>query len=153
PVVTRRARRHVALALLALGLAACGKKGPPVAPELRLPVPPTGLQALVEEESILVNWTNPGRRIDGSSLKDLAEVKLFRHEDSEEGPLKPAMLSGRRIAGYEQLAAIRIDAPAPATISGTSAQWVDRQGLVLGHRYVYVLTALDAQGRSSPPSE
>jgi predicted small lipoprotein YifL len=151
--VTRRASRRVALALLALAVAACGKKGPPVAPELRLPVPPTGLQASVDEDAIVVSWTNPTRRIDGTSLKDLAEVKLFRHEDDGEGPLKPAMLSGKRIAGYDQLAAIRLDAPAPATISGTSARWVDRQGLILGHRYVYVLTALDAQGRSSPPSE
>jgi hypothetical protein len=124
-----------------------------VAPELRLPVPPVGLQASVDEDSILVSWTNPGRRVDGAPLKDLAEVRLFRHEDSGEGPIKPAMLSGGRIVGYEQLAAIRIAGPAPATIRGTSAQWVDRRGLELGHRYVYVLTAIDAQGRSSSPSE
>jgi predicted small lipoprotein YifL len=141
------------LALLAFALTACGKKGPPIAPELRLPVPPAGVQATIDEGSVLVSWTNPERRLDGSRLKDLTEVKLYRHEDSGDGPLKPAMLSGRRIVGYEQIAAIRVDAPAPATVVGTRMQWVDRQGLVPEHRYVYVLTAIDAQGRSSPPSE
>jgi predicted small lipoprotein YifL len=146
-------RRVLLLALLALALAACGKKGPPVAPELRLPVPPTGLQASIDEDAILVGWTNPGSRLDGSRLKDLAEVKLYRREDSDDGPLKPAMLSRGRVVGYDQIAVIRLDAPAPATVVGTSVRWVDRQGLLPGHRYTYVLTAIDAQGRSSPPSE
>jgi predicted small lipoprotein YifL len=151
--VSRRARRRVVLVLLGFALAACGKKGPPVAPERRLPVPPAGIQTSIDEDSILVTWSNPERRIDGSRLKGLVEVKLFRHEDSADGPLKPAMLSGGRVVGYEQIAAIRVDAPAPATIVGTRMQWVDRQRLVPEHRYVYVLTAIDAQGRSSPPSE
>ena len=151
--MTLRARRRLVLALLGLAVAACGKKGPPVAPELRLPVPPVGIQVSIDEDSILVSWTNPERRLDASRLKDLMEVKLYRREESADGPLKPAMLSGGRVVGYEQIAAIRADAPAPATIVGTRMQWVDRQGLVLDHRYVYVLTAIDAQGRSSPPSE
>jgi predicted small lipoprotein YifL len=147
-------QRHIVVfALLGLTLGACGKKGPPVAPELRLPVPPTGLQASIDETSILVSWTNPGSRLDGSRLKDLEEVKLYRREDSDDGPLKPAMLSGGRVVGYEQIARIRVDAPAPATVVGTRVEWVDSLGLVPGHRYVYVLTAIDAQGRSSPPSE
>jgi len=151
--VTRRGRKRLAMALLGLALAACGKKGPPVAPELRLPVPPTGLQAAIDENSILVSWTNPGSRLDGSHLKDLAEVMVHRREDSDDGPLKPAMLSGGRVVGYDRIAVIRVDSPAPATVTGTSVQWVDHQGLVPGHRYVYVLTAIDSQGRSSPPSE
>jgi predicted small lipoprotein YifL len=151
--VTRRAWARVALALLGLALAACGKKGPPIAPELRLPVPPAGIQAAIEEDSILVTWTDPERRLDGSRLRDLAAVRLYRHEDDGDGPLKPAMLSRRRVVGYELLATVRLDAPAPAIVVGTRAQWVDRQGLVPDHRYTYVLTALDAEGRSSPPSE
>jgi predicted small lipoprotein YifL len=151
--LTRRARARVALALFGLTLAACGKKGPPVAPELRLPVPPAGVQTTIEEDSILVSWSDPERRLDGSRLKDLTAVRLYRHEDSGEGPLKPAMLSGKRVVGYEQIATIRVDAPAPATVVGTRLQWADRQGLVPDHRYIYVLTALDAEGRSSPPSE
>lgn len=151
--MSRPGRRLATLALLGLALVACGKKGPPVAPELRLPVAPGGLQASIDENSILLTWTNPGRRFDGTPLKDLTEVKLYRREDGDGGPLKPAMLSAGQVVGYDALATIRLDSPAPATIQGGTVQWVDRQRLVLGHRYVYVLTATDSLGRSSPPSE
>lgn len=149
----RPGRRLAGLLLIGLALAACGKKGPPMPPEVRLPVPPAGLRASIDENAIFVSWTNPGTRIDGSRLKDLAEVRLYRREDSDDGPLKPAILAGGRVVGYDQIAAIRLDAPGAASVHGSSVQWVDRSGLVPGHRYVYVLTALDALGRSSPPSE
>jgi predicted small lipoprotein YifL len=151
--MSRRVGRRAALALLAVTLAACGKKGPPVAPELRLPAPPTGIQASIDLDSILVSWSNPERRLDGSRLKDLTAITLYRREDSPDEPLKPAMLSRGRVVGYEQIATIRVDAPAPATIVGTRVEWVDRTLLVPERRYVYVLTAIDGEGRSSPPSE
>lgn len=143
------ARVVAALALLGLALTGCGKKGPPIAPELRLPVPPAGLQASIDETAIVLTWANPGRRRDGTPLKDLAEVKLYRREESDGSPPKPAMLSGRRVVGYDEIATIRLDTTAP----GDAGQWVDRQRLEAGHRYVYVLTAIDSVGRSSPPSE
>lgn len=152
-------RRHevrwlFCLALLAVTLTACGKKGPPVAPERRLPAAPADVRAVIDERAIVVTWTNPGTRFDGTPLKDLTAVKLFRREDSDGAPLKPAMLSSGRIVGYDEIATIRLDAPvAPATVSGRAVQWVDRQGLVFGHRYVYAVTAIDSLGRSSPPSE
>src|SRR5262249_44711332 len=92
-------------------------------------------------------------RMDGSRLRDLTAAKLFRHEDQDAGPPKPAMLSRGRIAGYQEIADIQLAAPEPATVSGSSVKWVDDVGLVPGHRYVYVVTAVDAQGRSSAPSE
>ena len=149
----RPGRSLAGLLLIGLALTACGKKGPPLPPEVRLPIPPAGLRASIDENAILLTWTNPGTRIDGSRLRDLTEVRLYRREDTDDGPLKPAILSRGRIVGYEQIAAIRLDSPAPATVRGLNVEWVDRSGLVPGHRYVYVLTALDAQGRSSPPSE
>src|SRR5262249_41524068 len=155
PSGVRRPGRSVAgLLLRGWGLTGGGKKGPPLPPEVRLPIPPAGLRASIDENAIFVTWTNPGTRIDGSRLRDLTEVRLYRREDTDDdGPLKPAILSRGRIVGYEQIAAIRLESPAPATVRGLNVEWVDRSGLVPGHRYVYVLTALDAQGRSSPPSE
>jgi predicted small lipoprotein YifL len=151
--VSRAVRRLAALAMLGLTLAGCGKKGPPVAPEVRVPAPPAGLQTFIDESTILVNWSNPATRLDGTPLKDLTLVKLYRREDADGGPLKPAMLSSGRVVGYDEIAAIRLESPAPATVEGSAVRWVDRQGLVLGRRYVYVVTAVDSLGRSSAPSE
>src|SRR5262249_9178759 len=63
--VNRPGRRLAGLLVIGFALVACGKKGPPVPPEVRLPVPPAGLRASIDENVILVSWTNPGTRIDG----------------------------------------------------------------------------------------
>ncbi len=148
-----RARQLLALALLGLALASCGKRGPPVAPERRLPSPPTALQAFIDEGSILVTWSNPASRLDGSRLRDLVQAKLYRREEIDGSPMKPAMLSGGRIVGYDEIAAISLGAPAPAVVDGDTVKWVDDDALVSGRRYVYVVTAVDSQGRSSAPSD
>ena len=61
--------------------------------------------------------------------------------------------SAGRIVGYDEIAVVRLDSPAPAVVRGTAMEWVDRRGLAPGRRYVYVVTATDAQGRISAPSE
>ena len=153
--MTGHGRRAAALLLIGLGLSvgACGKKGPPVAPERRLPVAPSAVEGAVEENSIVVSWANPASRVDNSRLRDLSTLRLFRHEATDGEPLKPAMLSGGQVVGYEEIATISLAAPAPAEVQGGRARWVDRRALNLGRRYVYVVTAEDSIGRSSPPSE
>jgi predicted small lipoprotein YifL len=156
--VIRRSRREVVavgLALAALALGGCGKKGPIVAPERRAPVPPSELRASVEERAIVVSWSNPRTRADGSRLRDLALVRLFRRDEVPDAPPKPAMLSGDRVVGYEEIARIALDAAPPAGVQlqGAGVSVTDRAGLSVGRRYVYVVTAEDAIGRSSPPSE
>ena len=151
--VRSRARLLLALGLLGLTLASCGKRGPPVAPERRLPAAPAALEAFIDENAILVTWSNPTGRMDGSRLRDLVQVKLYRREEVDGGPMKPAMLSGGRIVGYDEIAAISLGAPAPATVDGDSVKWIDDDALVSGRRYVYVVTAIDSLGRSSAPSE
>lgn len=149
----KRRLRLVALMLLGLSLMACGKKGPPVAPERRLPMAATGLQAFIDGDSIVLTWNNPGTRFDGTRLRDLTTLKLHRREEAEGIPPKPALLSAGGVVGYNQIASIALESPAPAAVQGSQVRWVDRQGLTLGRRYVYVVTALDSSGRSSPPSE
>ena len=150
-----RPTRHAVLAVvLAVGvLAACGKKGPPVAPELRIPTGPAALRGSVEGESIVVSWTAPGTRVDGSRLRSIDRYKLYRREEDAAGPPKTAMLSSGRVVGYDEIATIRTDSPAPATIQGSSVTWVDHRALSTGRRYVYVVTAEDALGRTSAPSD
>src|SRR5262249_10596746 len=63
-----------------------------------------------------------------------------------------AMLSRGRVVGYERIASIRLERPAPATIDRLRARLVDADGLTFGRRYAYVATAVDSTGRSSAPS-
>jgi len=150
----RPGRRTVLVVLLAgAALASCGKKGPPVAPELRVPAGPAGLQGSVDGESIVVSWTAPATRIDGTRLRVIDRYKLYRREEADAGPPKAAMLSSGRIVGYDEIATIRTNSPAPATIQGSSVTWIDRRALSTGRRYVYVVTAEDALGRTSAPSQ
>lgn len=150
----RASARGALLLLLAAGaVVACGKQGPPIAPELRVPTGPTGLHGAVEEQSVVVGWTGPGYRVDGSRLRAIALYKLYRREEANGGEPKAAMLSSGRVVGYDEIATIRPDSPAPATVEGSSVTWVDRRALAVGRRYVYVVTAEDALGRSSGPSE
>ena len=153
-MLKRLAGRWLVVAAIAgMAVAGCGKKGPPVAPELRLPLAATALRAMIDEDTIVLSWTNPQARGDGSSLRDLTAVRLYRREDDEGAPLKPAMLSSGRVVGYDEIAAIRLDAPAPAVVKNDVVQWVDRRGLAAGRRYVYVVTATDSLGRTGAPSE
>jgi hypothetical protein len=128
-------------------------RGPPVAPELRVPAGPTGLHGAVDEQSVVVGWTGPGTRVDGSRLRAIALYKLYRREEADGGEPKSAMLSSGRVVGYDEIAVIHPDSPAPASVQGSSVTWVDRRALSLGRRYVYVVTAEDTLGRSSGPSE
>jgi uncharacterized protein len=139
-------------ALLVVATAACGRKGAPVAPEVRVPIPPSALGATVVPHAVVVEWTNPGRRLDGSRLRDLAVVRVYRHDDSGIGDPRAAIRDRDRIVGYTTLAVIDLGRPEQAAIQGDRVRYVDRAGLVAGRRYTYVVTATDALGRISAPS-
>jgi fibronectin type 3 domain-containing protein len=149
----RRAFTLAALALLGMGLAACGKKGPPVAPERRLPAAASGLRASVDGDAVVLSWINPKSRVDGTRLRDLTTIRLHRRDEAEGMPPKSAMVSWGQVVGYDEIASIGLEAPGQAVVRGENVQWVDRKGLSFGRRYVYVVTALDSTGRSSTPSE
>jgi predicted small lipoprotein YifL len=154
PPAFRVPARSIAMALLLVAAAAagCGKKGPPVAPERRVPAAVSAVTALVEGSAIVLSWQNPGTRADGTRLRDLAVIRVHRREEPGDGEPKPALLSWGKVVGYDEVALIRLAAPAPAQVEGPRVTWTDRERLTLGRRYVYVLTASDAGGRTSPPS-
>lgn len=124
-----------------------------MAPETRLPAAPTGMTATVEAASISLNWNIPRTRVDGTPLRDVALVRLHRRAEAEGEPAKSAMVSSGQVVGWDEIAAIKLDAPGPAVVEGNSVKWVDRRGLVFGRRYVYVATVVDSTGRWSAPSE
>jgi hypothetical protein len=137
----------------ALALTACGKVGPPVAPERRLPAPAAGLAGSVEGRSILLAWNPPRQRVDGTPLRDLAAFRIHRREDPAPAPPRAALLQGDQVLGYGLVATLRLDEPGAAGAGRGPVRWVDRDGLVFGRQYVYVVTTLDGQGRQSAPSE
>jgi hypothetical protein len=157
-----RARTALALALLLpLPLAACGKRGPPIAPERRLPAAVQDLHGNVEGATIRLSWTLPRIRIDRSSLKEILRTEVYRRiEDGppEEAP-RPAVLvfSGLfgpapGVPGFDRIANITVAEPGEARVQGGQVTYTDAQGLAFGQRYTYVVVALDEKGRPSPPS-
>ena len=148
-------RRRALLALVlvgALALGACGRKAAPVAPELRAPAAVLDLAAVIRESSVELTWTNPHRRVDSSVLRDVALARVFRVEDAGGGEPKPAMLVDGRIAGWAEVATIRLAAPAPADVQGRRVTFPDREARETGRRYTWVVVTADALGRTSPPS-
>jgi len=151
--MTKRGHRLAAcFGLAALALAACGKKAPPVPPEMRAPQPIADLTGAVRESAIELAWTPPGRRVDRSRLRDLELMRIFRVEDTGTGEPKSAMLVDGMISGYVEIASIKAADPAPAAAQGARIVFSDRQNLAYGRRYTYVLLAGDSHGRIGPPS-
>jgi fibronectin type 3 domain-containing protein len=124
-----------------------------VAPERRLPAAATGLSATAEGDHIVLRWTNPTTRVDGTPLRDLTEVTVHRREEAGDAPPRPAMVADGGVVGYDAVARIALATPAPAEVDQGRVRVEDRRGLAAGRRYVYVVTAKDAQGRMGPPSE
>ncbi len=142
-------RRPAGLLLAVLVLTACGKEGPPVAPERRLPRPVADLSGEVRDGRIHLAWTNPSRRADDTRLRELAAAHVYRAEDSPGGDPRPALLQRGRIAGYTEVLTL---SGAPAVEPGSRVEVVDREDLTPGRRYTYVVLAEDLEGRLSPPS-
>src|SRR5215475_14439129 len=157
----------IALVLL-LGLGACGRKGSPVPPGTRVPLPVSEFTGFIEEDgSIHLAWRNPHRRLDNARLRDLVIERLYRVADQGVGEPKPALLSRGRVAGYTELFTIRFPPPRTSAsvipppppplppgvvVDGDRVRVTDREGLTVGHRYTYVVIAQDSVGRESAPS-
>ncbi len=70
-------------ALCASYQAACGQKGPPLAPIVYLPTPVTEVVAKRVENDVVVQFTVPTVNTDGSSPADLRRIEVYAHT----GPL------------------------------------------------------------------
>lgn len=151
--MTRRLGRRatiVVIALLALG--ACGKRGDPVAPQVRVPQPVTDLSATARHDGIELAWTVPRRRVDKRPLFDPGVARLYRTEDGGVGEPRPAMLVDDRIPGYTEVARVPLSGPAGTPATEGHVIHTDRRDLAYGRRYTYVVTTSDTSGRVSAPS-
>jgi hypothetical protein len=152
--MTAGRRRGVALAaaLVLLALPACGRRGAPVAPERRVPQPVTDLRGIVREGGIELAWTVPQRRADNTRLTDPGTARVFRAEDAGQGEPRAALLVDDRVAGYTEVATVRLADPPSPLVRGHRVTLTDRRSLTQGRRYTYVVVTADAQGRTSAPS-
>lgn len=139
-----------ALAIVALG--ACGRKGPPVAPEHRVPQGVSDLRGVVRQGTVELAWSVPRRRVDNSRLVDPGVARVFRADDAGSGDPKPALLQGDRIAGYAEVGSVQLAEPPSPLVQNGRIVFTDRLGLAVGRRYTYVVVTADSQGRTSPPS-
>jgi len=158
----RTARTALTLALLVpLALAACGRRGPPVAPERRLPAAIQDLSAAVVGEGVRLTWTLPRIRVDRSPVKELRRAEVHRRLEAPgpPEPARPAVLTfgglfggPPALPGFERVANIALAQPGAAEVARGQVVYTDAQGLSLGRRYTYVVVVVDEQGRPSPPS-
>ncbi len=148
----RRATGLAAAVLAVLAVGACGRRGNPVPPEVRVPQPVADLSATEREGGIELAWSVPRRRIDNTRLVDPGIARLYRVDDDGAGEPRAAMLVDERVRGYTEIATFRLHDPPSAYLRGNRIVYHDRRGLAYGRRYTYVVTTADAQGRTSPPS-
>lgn len=148
----RRAAGLLAIALAVLVLDACGRRGNPVPPEIRVPQTVNDLTAAARAGGVEIAWTLPRLRIDNSRLVEPGIARLYRVDDAGTGEPRAALLVDDRVAGYTEIATFRIQDPPSAYIQRGRVVYTDRRGLAYGRRYTYVVTTSDAQGRTSPPS-
>jgi hypothetical protein len=142
----------VAAVLVLVVLSACGRRGAPVAPERRVPQPVMDLRGVVRGGAIELAWSVPRRRVDNSRLIDPDVARVFRVEDAGVGDPKPAMLVDDRIAGYTEVATVRLAEPRSPLVQDGRVVLADRRSLAFGRRYTYVVVTSDARGRTSAPS-
>jgi predicted small lipoprotein YifL len=81
PPSTQRAQSAVFSAIFALSAVfsgvACGKKGPPLAPLIKLPVPPADLAALRRGNTVDVSFTVPAVNTDGTRPANVASADIY----------------------------------------------------------------------------
>ncbi len=139
-------QRILLMAVMALLLVGCGRKGPLVPPEAMVPAPIADLRVEQQGERISVSWSQPGREEGGGPLKDLAGFRVFRREvlppgeDCEECPTAYRLI---RTVDPEYLEdVVRV---------GNAYTFVDR-GLETGKTYQYKVVAFKTDGSESKQS-
>src|ERR1700683_1192659 len=78
-------RENLLLVLALICLSGCASIGPPEAPSLELPKPPTDLHAARKGNKVTLTWTIPERTTDRQSVRYLGKTQICR---SDAGALK-----------------------------------------------------------------
>ncbi|HSV05215.1 MAG TPA: lipoprotein [Candidatus Binatus sp.] len=122
----------------ALLLAACGRKGPPVAPELVRPEPAEDLTAAIVADGVRLTWQRPLRYSGGQRMNDLDHFVIDR------APAEAA----RPIFGHVG----RLDLDDQTRFrKERHLEWIDHDA-VRGASYLYRVVAVTRDGSQSAPA-
>jgi hypothetical protein len=128
---------RTALVVLALGLAlACGRKAPPVAPQLVQPEPAEALAAVSTPEGVRLTWLRPMRYSGGARMNDLEGFDVERATD------------GDTLSVYTQVGEVTLTDQTRFR-KERRIEWIDTTA-VRGARYRYRVTAKTLDGYRSP---
>ena len=100
-----------------IGLTGCASIGPPLAPSLELPKPPTDLRAVRKGDKVTLTWTIPMRTMDRQSVRYLGktricrsvEATLARCDDAVAEISPPADFASEKGSGGRKLAGSYVD--------------------------------------------
>lgn len=84
--VTAREARIVFLALATCLLAACGKKGPPLPPLVKLPIAPAEFDATRRGTTVDISFTVPASNTDNSKPANVSHVDVYALGNETPGP-------------------------------------------------------------------
>jgi hypothetical protein len=130
----------VPIALLGLlVLSGCGRSGPPVAPIMIEPSPPTDLTALVRSRAVVLAWTRPTANIDGTALKYPPSFQISRQQTTPQ------------LSAPSVIATVKAEKSENAVVSGNRYAFTDSH-VVVGRRYAYFIEAVSRRGVVGPPS-
>jgi hypothetical protein len=120
----------------ALALGACGRKGPPVAPQLVRPLPPESLAAVPSADGVRLTWLRPQHYSGGGRMHDLGGFTIER-APGEGGPF---VTVGTMV--LEDQTRFRQE---------RRLEWTDRTAEQGGH-YLYRVTAFTLDDYRSAPT-
>ena len=158
---------YIALALVAIGaltsLLACGKKGAPLVPRTRDPLPIMDLSAVGRGGVVALFFTLPTENIDGSPFRDLKRIEVFRRvrsgaDDASDTSMLDKLL-GRGGDEFELLLSIdESDLIQGKNLLDRKVRLVDTgEGFDapedwFGHIFEYFVFTHGSRWRKSPPS-
>jgi len=128
-----------------LGIIACGKKGPPLAPEITFPQPVSDLQAFSSRGNLYLKWTIPKRNTNGTRLTNLLGFRIFRQTNSL------GATSAACTPQFDLVGEIDLDFPRSTRVQDDVVIWKD-ETIKPNHEYIYLVLAYNIFKGASPES-
>lgn len=136
-----KGKQHRLLFLMSLGILllhlGCGRKGPPVAPQVVVPPAVKDLKAEVARHEVQLTWSVPTQG--DNVFEGIVGFKVFRYESGD----STAPCPGCPIPFHEHLD-IKLRDPAPARVEG--GRVICRDALKPGYRYAYKVVVYHKSG-------